>query len=84
MYSYKFQMQVFAYTYISLVIVALFQPVVVSGKQVALRARSKAQLSARTIPSHATLFDPTDEETFYVSGGQIAWVLLRTLEEHFT
>ena len=59
-----------------LLFVFLFQLAVINGGQVALRTRPKAQLSARSVANDVTLFDPTAEETFYVSGGRFPWLLM--------
>lgn len=39
------------------------------GDQIALRPRPKNAILSRSIASDGSMFDPTDEESFYVSGG---------------
>ena len=62
--------------FILLLLVFLTQPDVVIGGQVALRPQPKHPLLRRSIPSRSipidsSIFDPTDEESFYVAGGEI-------------
>ena len=57
--------------FILLLLVFLTQPDVVIGGQVALRPQPKHPLLRRSIPIESSIFDPTDEESFYVAGGEI-------------
>lgn len=50
--------------------------IVSCGDQIALRPRPKNQLLSRSIASDGSMFDPTDEESFYVSGRKIESTLL--------
>lgn len=64
--------------FISLLLVFLGQLITVNGAQLALRSRSKEQLLSRSISlsrsiaSNDAIFDPTNEESFYLVGGEIA------------
>lgn len=56
---------------ISLLLVFLGQLNISNGRQVALRPRPKGPVLSRSIPSDGAIFGPTDEESFYVVGGEI-------------
>lgn len=45
--------------------------IVSCGDQIALRTRPKNPILSRSIASDGSMFDPTDEESFYISGGKI-------------
>lgn len=57
--------------FISLLLVFLGQLNLINGGQVALRSRPKTPLLSRSIPTNGSIFDPTDEESFYTVGGEI-------------
>lgn len=56
---------------ISSLLVFFGQLNIVNGGQVALRPRPKNPVLSRSIASDGSMFDPTDEESFYVVGGEI-------------
>ena len=56
---------------ISSLLVFLGQFNIVNGGQVALRPRPKNPVLSRSITIDGSMFDPTDEEVFYVVGGEI-------------
>ena len=45
--------------------------IVSGGGQIALRPRPKDPILSRSTASDGSMFDPTEEESFYVSGGDI-------------
>ena len=55
--------------FVAILLASVSQPIVVNASQIALRTRPSVQLYSRSFPNDAALFDPTDEESFYVSGG---------------
>lgn len=57
--------------FISVLLTLTFPPNVVKGGQIALRPRPKESLLSRSTPSNSSIFDPTDEESFYMVGGEI-------------
>ena len=57
--------------FISLLLVFLGHSNVVNGEQIALRQRPKEALLSRSLPNDGSIFDPTDEETFFIAGGEV-------------
>ena len=69
--------------FISLLLVLLDKSNVVNGGQIALRQRPKEALLSRSVPNDGSIFDPTDEESFFVVGGEIELNPIRASYDRF-
>lgn len=68
---------------ISLLLVFLCISNVVNGGQIALRQRPKEALLPRSLPNDGSIFEPTDEENFFMVGGEVKLNPIRTSYDRF-